>query len=274
MLNPPPVDLHLHLLPNVDDGPSRIDECEAMFQFFAQLGVRRLAATPHLHGPLDERVRSVVERGLEAITPLALQFGIAVTPGFEVLLTPDVPQRLIDGEPIGYAGTNAILVELPFEFWPEQSASIIFEIQTAEYQPVLAHPERYVAAQQDPKRVLELAERGVIMQVTYASLAGVNGRSARSLAEQIIRVCPKVILATDAHGNGTRLRAFEAGLARATETVGSVRAAQMAAANPASILANQPFPIQAPLERKPEQRSFFGRAKRNVSGWGSGANDW
>ena len=212
MLNPPPVDLHLHLLPNVDDGPSRIDECEAMLRFFAQLGVRRLAATPHLQGPLDERARELVERGLEAVVPLSQQFGISVTPGFEVLLTPDVPRRLADGEPIGYAGTNAVLVELPFEFWPEQSGSIIFEIQTVEFQPVLAHPERYVMAQQDPKRVLELADRGVIMQVTFASLAGVNGRSARALAEQIIRDCPKVILATDAHGNGTRLHAFEAGL--------------------------------------------------------------
>ncbi len=274
MLNPPPVDLHLHVLPNVDDGPSRIDECEAMFGFFAQLGVRRVAATPHLRGKLDDRERESVERGLEAIAPLSLHYGVSVTPAFEVLLTADVPQRLADGEPIGYAGTNAVLVELPFEFWPEQSAELLFEIQTVEFQPVLAHPERYVMAQQEPKRVLELADRGVIMQVTYASLAGVNGRSARSLAEQIIRDCPKVILATDAHGNGTRLRAFEAGLARATETVGTVKAAQLAAANPASILANQPFPIQAPLERKQEQRSFFGRAKRSVTSWGDGTNDW
>jgi protein-tyrosine phosphatase len=243
-----------------------------MLRFFAQLGVKRLAATPHLQGALNDRGRGLVERGLEAISPLALEFGISVTPGFEVLLTPDVPRRLADGEPIGYAGTNAVLVELPFEFWPEQSASTIFEIQTVEFQPVLAHPERYVAAQQDPAKVLELGERGVIMQVTYASLAGVNGRSARSLGEQVIRECPRVILATDAHGNGTRLRAFEAGLARATEIVGPVRAAQLAAANPASILANQPFPIQAPLERKPEQRSFFGRAKRGVSRWGDGSN--
>lgn len=272
MLNPPPVDLHLHLLPNVDDGPSRLDECEAMLNFFAQLGVKRLAATPHLHGPLDDRQRALVERGLEAVAPLAQSFGISVTPGFEVLLTPDVPQRLADGEPIGFAGTNAVLVELPFEFWPEQSASIMFEIQTVEFQPVLAHPERYVAAQQEPRKVMELGERGIVMQVTYASLAGVNGRSARSLSELIIRDCPRVILATDAHGNGTRLRAFEAGLARATEIVGPVRAAQLAAANPTSILTNQPFPIQAPLERKPEQRSFFGRPKRGVSRWGDGGN--
>lgn len=274
MLNPPPVDLHLHLLPNVDDGPSRIDESEAMFGFFAELGVRRVAATPHLHGKLGDHERELVERGLEAIAPLSLQYGISVTPGFEVLLTPDVPQRLADGEPIGYAGTNAVLVELPFEFWPEQSADLLFEIQTVEFQPVLAHPERYVMAQQDPKLVLEVAERGVIMQVTYASLAGVNGRSARALSEQIIRECPRVILATDAHGNGTRLRAFEPGLARATETVGPVKAAQMASANPDSILSNQPFPIQAPLERKTEQRSFFGRAKRSISSWGDGSNDW
>ena len=243
-----------------------------MLRFFAQLGVKRLAATPHLQGALDERERRLVERGLEAIAPLAHDYDISVTPGFEVLLTPNVPQRLADGEPIGYAGTNAVLVELPFEFWPEQSASIIFEIQTVEFQPVLAHPERYVAAQQDPNKVLELGERGVIMQVTYASLAGVNGRSARSLGEQIIRECPRVILATDAHGNGTRLRAFEAGLARATEIVGPVKAGQLAAANPASILANQPFPIQAPLERKPEQRSFFGRARRAGSRWSDGGN--
>lgn len=270
MLNPPPVDLHLHLLPNVDDGPSRVDESEAMLRFYALLGVKRLATTPHLHGALDEKKRASVERGLELVAPVATEVGISVTPGFEVLLTPDVPQRLADGEPIGYAGTNAVLVELPFEFWPESSASIIFDIQTAEFQPVLAHPERYVMAQQDSSKVMELGERGVIMQVTYASLAGINGRSARTLGEQVIRDCPRVILATDAHGNGSRLRAFEAGLARATEIVGPVRAAQLAAANPASILTNQPFPIQAPLERKTEQRSFFGRAKRSGSRWGDG----
>ncbi len=274
MLNPPPVDLHLHLLPNVDDGPSRADESAAMLKFFSQLGVRRLATTPHLHGVLGEKERASVEHALGVVVPLAADVGISVVPGFEVLLTPDVPRRLFDGEPIGYAGTNAVLVELPFEFWPEQSAEIIFEIQTVEFQPVLAHPERYVAAQQDPKRVLELGERGVVMQVTYASLAGVNGRSARSLAEQIVRDCPKVILATDAHGSGTRLRSFEPGLARATEIVGPIRAAQMAASNPDSILANQPFPIQAPLERNPERRSFFGRTKRRTGTWGSGTGDW
>ena len=274
MLNPPPVDLHLHLLPNVDDGPTSLDESEAMLRYFSQLGVRRLAATPHLHGVLGPEQRAVVDRGLAAVAPLAADFGISVTPAFEVLLTPDVPQRLADGEPIGYAGTNAVLVELPFEFWPEQSESIIFEIQTVEFQPVLAHPERYIAAQHDAKRVLELGERGVVMQVTYASLAGVNGRSARALAEQIVRECPKVILATDAHGSGTRLRSFDAGLAHATEMVGPIRAEQMAAANPLSILTNQPFPIQAPLERKPESRSFFGRAKRNVGRFSSGTGDW
>lgn len=274
MLNPPPVDLHLHLLPNVDDGPTSVDESEAMLRYFAQLGVRRLAATPHLHGALDDRERKVVERGLEAVAPLAANFGISVTPGFEVLLTPDVPQRLADGEPIGYAGTNAVLVELPFEFWPEQSASLIFDIQTVEFQPVLAHPERYIAAQHDPKRVLELGERGVVMQVTYASLAGVNGRSARTLAETIVRECPRVILATDAHGSGTRLRSFDAGLAYATEIVGPVRAEQMAAANPLSILTNQAFPIQAPLERKPKPRSIFGRAKRNASKFGGNLSGW
>ncbi len=274
MLNPPPVDLHLHILPNVDDGPARVDESEAMLSFFSKMGVRKLAATPHLHGRLDEREREAVERGLAAVAPLAANFGISVTPGFEVLLTPDVPKRLADGEPIGYAGTNAVLVELPFEFWPEHSAETIFEIQTVEFQPVLAHPERYVAAQQDPKRVMELGERGVVMQVTYASLAGVNGRAARSLAEQLVRDAPKVILATDAHGSGTRLRSFDAGLARATEIAGQIRAAQMAAANPLSILTNQPFPIQAPLERKPEQRSFFGRAKRNVGKFSGGTGDW
>lgn len=272
MLNPPPVDLHLHLLPNVDDGPSRADESEAMLRFFAQMGVRRLAATPHLHGPLDEATRARVELGLKTVVPKAAELGISVTPGFEVLLTPDVPRRLADGEPIGLAGTNAVLVELPFEFWPENSGELLFEIQTVEFQPILAHPERYVAAQQDPKRVLELGERGVVMQVTYASLAGVNGRSVRTLAEQIIRECPRVILATDAHGNGTRLRAFDAGLARAIETAGATRAAQMAAANPVSILSNQPFPIQAPLERRTEPQSLFGKAKRNVGSWGGGRN--
>jgi protein-tyrosine phosphatase len=262
MPDPAPVDIHLHLLPGVDDGPSHSFETLEMLEALHVVGSTRVATTPHLTGPLSEGYAAVVSNALSSTRELAARFGIDVVQGYEVMLTPDVPERLAAGEPIRLADSRSLLVELPFGFWPEHSATTIFGIQAANFNVILAHPERYAVALHEPERVLRLAEQGVVMQVTYASLVGVNGRGCRTLAERFLRECPLVVLATDAHSNGARLHAVEEGFSRAAQIVGYDRAVQMANNNSAALLDDQPLPEQVELKPLSEQLSLFERLKR------------
>jgi protein-tyrosine phosphatase len=239
-----------------------MSETVEMLERYRAADCTRVATTPHLTGALTDGYAAVVQNALSATREVAARIGIEVVQGYEVMLTPDLSGRLLAGEPIALGESRSILVEVPFGYWPEHTASTIFEIQSAEFAVVLAHPERYAVSLQDAERVIQLAERGVIMQVTYASLVGVNGRGCRILAERFLRDCPFVVLATDAHSNGARLHAIEEGFSRAATIVGRERATQMASDNPSALLDGVLLPEQAEMAPQPEQLSLFDRIRR------------
>ncbi len=42
------IDLHCHILPGLDDGPSSMQEALAMCRIAAEDGIRTIVATPHM----------------------------------------------------------------------------------------------------------------------------------------------------------------------------------------------------------------------------------
>ena len=69
--------------------------------------------------------------------------------------------------------------------------------------------------------------RGVVLQLSYASFAGVHGKPAQRSAERLVESALPIVLASDAHGPGQRLRAIPDGLRRVETLVGSERMLQM-----------------------------------------------
>jgi protein-tyrosine phosphatase len=241
------IDLHLHLLPGIDDGASSMAVTEAMLALAAELGFTRLVATPHLEGPLDPDYQREAEKLTERVRDAGHRHGIGVGQGYEIQLDPGLARRLQAGEPVTLAGSRAVLVELPFAGWPHHVEQSLFDIQAAGFRPLLAHPVRYAVAQAEPRKVLDLAERGVMLQVTFSSLSGLFGRGAQHLAQTLVERDLATVLATDAHGAGHRLLNVEKGIERAEELVGRERLDQLIRANPAALLADEPLPDPAPI---------------------------
>lgn len=241
------IDLHLHLLPDIDDGASSMAVTEAMLALAAELGFTRLVATPHLDGPLDPDYGQTAETLAERVREAGHRHGIEVGQGYEIQLDPGLAHRLESGEPVTLATSRAVLVELPFVGWPHHVEQSLFEIQSAGFRPLLAHPERYAAAQAEPSKVIDLAERGVMLQVTFSSLTGLFGRGAQQLAQTLVERDFATVLATDAHGAGHRLLNVEKGIQRAEELVGRERLDQLVRDNPAALLADEPLPDPAPI---------------------------
>jgi hypothetical protein len=90
------VDLHCHILPNVDDGPATLDETLTMARFCVEDGITHVVATPdchpHVHLLRADVLPQVAQRPLTArhLNPLAPRWNSARQRNARV--------RAIDGE--------------------------------------------------------------------------------------------------------------------------------------------------------------------------------
>lgn len=239
------IDLHLHLLPEVDDGAGSIAVAGQMLREAKRLGFHTLVTTPHLIDPLTDGYQSRIDDALAEVREVAEPMQMEVMLGYEALLTQDLPDRLASGERITLAGSRAILVELPFTVWPNHAEETLFAVQVAGFRPVLAHPERYLTLLADPDRGVRLARRGIILQVTIGSLAGLFGKRVRQTAEAWLRAGAVDLVATDAHSADHRLSAVPKGLARLERIVGGAEVRRMTVDVPAALLRDAELPSPA-----------------------------
>jgi protein-tyrosine phosphatase len=208
------IDLHSHVLPGIDDGAASWVEADAMLRRWRALGFTMVMATPHLKQALDQQYLDRIDQAYAEVAELAAPLGIEVQRGFENLLSPDLPAHLQAGAPLTLGQSRAILVELPFQQWPHHADHTLFALQTAGYQPILAHPERYAEVQRNPTVAVRLAERGIALQINVGSLTGLYGRSAKRVAETLLKRNAVALVASDAHGAGATFDHLEQGLQR------------------------------------------------------------
>ncbi len=237
------IDLHSHILPSIDDGAASTQMSLDMLDTASAMGFRTIVATPHLVERLAPAYESRVQDAFRDIQACAHEKGIELISGFEVRLLPDLPKRLLCGEPIALGQSRAVLIDLPFIDWPYYVDNVLFEVQTAGFQPILAHPERYPKIQNDPSIGLKLAERGIALQVTIGSFSGIFGKRAKRTAEELIALGAVHLVAADAHSAGHRLAAVPQGLQRLAELVGDDAFQTLTGASPRALLAGGPFPI-------------------------------
>jgi protein-tyrosine phosphatase len=237
------LDLHCHILPDVDDGAESLDVSVAMLDAARRIGIRTIVATPHLTERLDPGYAATVDAAFRRVEPLAAERGIALERGFEIRLSPDLPRRLRAGEPCTLAGSRVVLVDLPFvDDWPHFVDDTLFDLQASGFLPILAHPERYPHVQRRPEVGQELAGRGIALQVNLASLAGTFGRRARRAAEELLRLGAVHLVATDAHSAGHRMAAVPDGLAHLRKLSGDDGVRRLTVEAPATLLNGDALP--------------------------------
>jgi protein-tyrosine phosphatase len=245
------IDLHVHLLPGVDDGPADLAAALALARECAATETPTVVATPHF----DDWTRAVlpdVAAAQDRVAALQAEFDHAGIPlqllaGGETFLTPELPRLVRDGRVPTLAGGPWLLVETPMQQKPLYLEQVLFELQAMGVRPLLAHPERYGWLHARPDALGELVERGVCAQVTASSLAGGRGGRGgrqRALAETFVRRGYAQIIASDRHKAGTRGASLLAGYEAAAALVGAERARRLVEDNPALIVAGAPLPIE------------------------------
>jgi protein-tyrosine phosphatase len=255
------IDLHCHILPGVDDGPSAMEQSVELARLLERDGVRVAAATPHLRED-HPRVRPGELAGRCAVLEKELRCAglqLVLVPGGEVdifwgLEASEDELRLVSFAQRG----KDLLVETPYGPLASNFEEMLFVLTVRGYRILLGHPERNPSFQEDPGRLAALAERGALVQVMATSLWGRPARSPSGrLARSLVRKGLAHVLASDSHGPNVPGRApLAAGLHVARELVGP-RADWMVTDAPAAILAGQPLPPMPSGRRRKWRRRLM-----------------
>jgi protein-tyrosine phosphatase len=248
------IDLHVHLLPAIDDGPATAEEALELAAAAAADGTTTLAATPHVRAD-HPRVRPDELRGRVAELQAAMRaagIGVAVVCGGEVdlgwaLRADDDSLRQVS---YGQRGRD-LLVETPYGELPPSFEELLFRIRARGYRVTLAHPERNLSFQRSPHRLAQLVEQGTLVQVTAGTVAATDrGSRSRRLAHALLRDGLAHVIASDAHGERVRPAKLSEGVAAAARLLDRP-VEPMVTDVPAAILAGDPIPPLPPRRRHP-----------------------
>lgn len=197
------IDLHMHVLPGVDDGPDQVAEAAEMCRLAAAAGCEVIVATPHQRHPYWENTDAGRLAGLLE----ELQTDVGPSPrlllGAEIRVDSRLLEDLDDLPASGLlplAGTHYLLLEIDRQLPAPEPLDLVHELSIRGWRPVFAHPEFIPCLYQNPPLISELAAAGALMQVTAGSLLGRFGRQTQRLVCQLFDAELVHLVASDAHG--------------------------------------------------------------------------
>jgi protein-tyrosine phosphatase len=235
------VDIHSHILPEVDDGSKSWEVSIAMCRMAAADGITHQVATPHandryhydrayLQGLVDH-LQSLI--GGELTLSLGCDFHLSYENLQDVMAN---PARYAIGN------THYMLVELSNYSVPPQTSDCFTQLGDRGITAILTHPERNPILRENLQRVVEWAEQGCVIQMTGSALTGFWGERARRAAHWLLEHDAVHVLATDAHDLEKRIPVLSTAREAAAELCGEDVAEALVEGNPQAIVGNLPLP--------------------------------
>lgn len=209
------IDIHTHILPDIDDGAESYKEAAAIVKESHRQGIRKMVATPHYIENDYQFSRSDLTSRIEKLQT-ELQAGdinVDIMPGAEVAISYDLGHKIDENKIISLNNSRYILLEFPFFEFPEYAEEVIYDMKVMNYFPIIAHPERYVYVRSNIDKLYHLITKGhVYAQLNIGSLLGKFGVRVKRTAVKLIKNNLIHFIASDVHSNSHRRQYFKKGI--------------------------------------------------------------
>lgn len=255
------IDLHCHIIPGVDDGAPDLNESLLMAQQLGRAGFEMVVATPHvIEGRNYLTCREILE-GTRMVNQAIEEAGLKlkILPGAECYIFPELP-RWVKEDKIMTLGNRKkyLLVELPMLEVPLYAEKVFFELQVMGITPILAHPERNKELADTPLRLVEWANKGVLLQLNLRSLDGRYGEKASQCAQSLLENRLIHFIGSDAH-RVTRENAYQNTLSILLDTVGKEDHEDITVNLPGQVLAGEKLELSREYQiKQPNKRKELG----------------
>lgn len=196
------IDIHTHILPNLDDGAKDIDAAVSLLREAERQGITTVFATPHILTGLYQPTAKKIMQELNILQDRLNQEDIDITliRGAEVGIESDITSDEIMNYTLNASG-KYILIELPFVAYPLNCDEKIFRFQTKGFTPIVAHPERAFSIIKNPDKLKEWKKRGILIQINSKSIMGRYGKIVTNIAIKALKDGLVDFVASDTHNS-------------------------------------------------------------------------
>ncbi len=200
-------DVHAHILSGIDDGARNFEQSKRMLDIAYTEGISKIITTPHFMPERSNASKEMIKEKLDRLQRYSDEqgYGICLFSGQEIYYHEEVPELLEEGKIYTLADSGYVLVEFSpmddFRYIRNAMASI----QSVGFKPIIAHVERYECiCEKTFKRIIELRDMGVLIQVNMSSVEGKMGRKTQKFILSMMKNQYVDLLGTDAHSDGSR----------------------------------------------------------------------
>ena len=258
------IDIHSHILPNVDDGSRDIFMSIEMAKLYLQNGIKRVIATPHyIQGSMDNTVKDN-KKSLAMLNKELSREGLdlEVVLGNEIYLSISTVNDILDNKVSTLNGTRYVLIELPMYDIPLYMENVLYDLQIEGFVPIIAHPERNTKIIEDPNILYNYINKGVLGQLNLSSLEGMYGSKVKSTAEILLKHKMIHFVGTDAHRNRKRSPNVKKGLEILESLVDKKDFQNISYRNGRNVWEDKLIKVEDPILYEPKFKGLFNLFKR------------
>ena len=195
-------DVHSHLIFNVDDGSTSIEESIELLKRMKDVGFDNVIITPHFISDTEYSSSNKLKLiRLEEIRKELKEKNIDINVylGNEIYINNRIDKLIEEGEIYPLNNSKYLLIELPMHNVINNFEDILYELKCKGYEVVIAHPERYSYFQENPYIIKSLFDDGYLFQCNYSSIIGYYGNDAEKTLKYMLKNRYVHYLGTDIH---------------------------------------------------------------------------
>ncbi|WP_148630512.1 tyrosine-protein phosphatase [Bacillus sp. E214] len=200
------IDIHSHILPNLDDGAKSLEESLNMARLAVSNGIETIIATPHHKNGKYENEKECILSSVKQLNEELekKQIPLTVLPGQEVRVYGELLEDMEQGFIQTVNDSSYLLIEFPSNYVPRYANTLFFDLLQRGINPILVHPERNAAIADNPNLLYDFIQQGISAQITSGSIVGKFGKKIKKLSTDLIEANLIHFVASDAHNVSSR----------------------------------------------------------------------
>lgn len=201
------IDIHSHILPEVDDGSQNIEMTLKMLREASKDGTKKIVATPHYCREYGYLEYSTVKTKVNELKSKVKEENIDIElfHGQEIYYEENILKWYNENKIGTINDTKYMLIELPLDKFDSYKAiDTIYELQIKGITPILAHPERYMPFKNNPESINDFIKEGFLFQMNAGSINGEFGKGAKKTSKIFLENRIYSFIGSDAHSDITR----------------------------------------------------------------------
>ena len=201
------VDIHSHIIWDIDDGSKSKEMTINMLKKAKIGGASKIVATPHFLPGRYEKTFNEVKEALERVKALAKEeeIDIEIYLGQEVYFTESILRDYEEGRISTINNSRYMLIEFNMKnFSIREVTETLYELQLKGITPIIAHPERYLKFIENEILINEFIKEGYLFQLNTGSLRGDFGKNVKRFAEKLVKNKVYSFIGSDGHRDEKR----------------------------------------------------------------------